>query len=238
MRGNHLASSFTSTSRRSIPACAGEPWRAWRWLWPQRVYPRVCGGTPPGCVAITSCTGLSPRVRGNPVRPRPREQVIRSIPACAGEPLLRRMFTSAAKVYPRVCGGTTAATSSRPPPAALSPRVRGNHRNRLCPRHVIGSIPACAGEPSISAAAVGGAAVYPRVCGGTVGRYVAVRPPSGLSPRVRGNRGVPRPRDAGAGSIPACAGEPVPRRTFPERLRVYPRVCGGTSCKWASAAVT
>ena len=50
----------------------------------------------------------------------------------------------------------------------------------------------------------------------------------GLSPRVRGN---PRPRPhipASFGSIPACAGEPMPVRGWCSTPRVYPRVCGGT----------
>ncbi len=48
----------------SIPACAGEPTQIVRTYADSRVYPRVCGGTPPP-----------------PLRAR-----IRSIPACAGEP--------------------------------------------------------------------------------------------------------------------------------------------------------
>ena len=50
--------------------------------------------------------GLSPRVRGNPVRGHYGSVLFRSIPACAGEPLV---FTDAnvfKEVYPRVCGGT------------------------------------------------------------------------------------------------------------------------------------
>ena len=35
----------------------------------------------------------------------------------------------------------------------------------------------------------------------------------------------PRP----VGSIPACAGEPLPWRRETGSLRVYPRVCGGTT---------
>ena len=51
--------------------------------------------------------------------------------------------------------------------------------------------------------------VYPRVCGGTgqpVGQIGLVE---GLSPRVRGNRHDKVCDHCGAGSIPACAGEPV-----------------------------
>ena len=71
--------------------------------------------------------GLSPRVRGNPVRlcrvvqvgavyPRrvrgnrglelPTTSANRSIPACAGEPALSSPLGNPCRVYPRVCGGT------------------------------------------------------------------------------------------------------------------------------------
>ena len=52
----------------------------------------------------------------------------------------------------------------------------------------------------------------------------------GLSPRVRGNLGAGAAAGGGGGSIPACAGEPRHARRARAGGRVYPRVCGGTSC--------
>ena len=70
--------------------------------------------------------------------------------------------------------------------------------------------------------------VYPRVCGGT-GAYGRGRgTPGGLSPRVRGNPSTSSRASARAGSIPACAGEPVTAQVKATRFTVYPRVCGGT----------
>ena len=110
----------------------------------------------------------------------------------------------------------------------LSPRVRGNPGPLHAALAVLGSIPACAGEPSPRSHCARSARVYPRVCGGTLRQNSRSGSRSGLSPRVRGNhhvRGFPGPC---GGSIPACAGEPMtgcrPRRP----ARVYPRVCGGT----------
>ena len=111
-----------------------------------------------------------------------------------------------------------------------------------------GSIPACAGEPSLVAAAVAVGTVYPRVCGGTAGGGAGGGDTNGLSPRVRGNpmlslitSTVPglSPRVRGnqahyrhsnrlSGSIPACAGEPYMRGRVCFDSAVYPRVCGGT----------
>ena len=130
-------------------------------------------------------------------------------------------------VYPRVCGGTR-----------LSPEVT-----------TAGSIPACAGEPRLAG---GGRRdrtqsglsprvrgnpekkrlrreVYPLVCGGTLEATRRLGTKAGLSPRVRGNPARCDCLRRGAGSIPACAGEPARGVEGHECLRVYPRVCGGTT---------
>ena len=92
--------------------------------------------------------GLSPRVRGN----RRQQQNIShrggSIPACAGEPPSRMMLLNPPRVYPRVCGGTQRPGGMPAPTCGLSPRVRGNPSSSLLTRLMLGSIPACAGEPS------------------------------------------------------------------------------------------
>ena len=52
---------------------------------------------------------------------------------------------------------------------------------------VVGSIPACAGEPAPAPIGAGTREVYPRVCGGTlitIGLFTVV---GGLSSRVRGD---------------------------------------------------
>ena len=50
----------------------------------------------------------------------------------------------------------------------------------------------------------------------------------GLSPRVRGNRGLTNSNTVSLGSIPACTGEPHAHLALDFRRRVYPRVYGGT----------
>ena len=74
---------------RSIPACAGEPLCAGRPSQPTRVYPRVCGGTASNSLIRVVAKGLSPRVRGNRPAWSRQSDGSRSIPACAGEPLMR-----------------------------------------------------------------------------------------------------------------------------------------------------
>ena len=71
--------------------------------------------------------------------------------------------------------------------------------------------------------------VYPRVCGGADLGDLAGRAQEGLSPRVRGSLHRGTASRPGAGSIPACAGEPRPESARRGRCRVYPRVCGGAA---------
>ena len=89
VRGNPLPLNRNSLPTRSIPACAGEPYRATPTGWGRGVYPRVCGGTISGYPHRVGEGGLSPRVRGNPGRQWRRSHCKRSIPACAGEPTRR-----------------------------------------------------------------------------------------------------------------------------------------------------
>ncbi len=220
----------------SIPACAEEPRPAGLRRRESRVYPRVCGGTTGFRRSVEPSLGLSPRVRGNPNVRRSASVPRRSIPACAGEPTSVTRRHAPPGVYPRVCGGTTGFRRSVEPSLGLSPRVRGNpnvRRSASVPRR---SIPACAGEPAAAASRCAAIVVYPRVCGGTAGS--ACGPPArrGLSPRVRGNRWLSRRTTDETWSIPACAGEPRSARIAARQIRVYPRVCGGTSLSNASVA--
>ena len=217
----------------------------------RKVYPRVCGGTRASRRPTSIVIGLSPRVRGNLWRyaaatgrrvgglsPRVRGNRCqglskaprrRSIPACAGEPPRHTAATSPAQVYPRVCGGTRRWGDSIGHFLGLSPRVRGNHPRRWLGLFPLWSIPACAGEPWALSCAPACRSVYPRVCGGTRRWRRYWTRGSGLSPRVRGNRGGLRRGRGMARSIPACAGEPSGQHTLGVDAGVYPRVCGGTA---------
>ena len=228
VRGNRSCPARRRAARGSIPACAGEPElplcrRRHDW-----VYPRVCGGTrPPGTRPIC-LWGLSPRVRGNLTRPVPTPIEGGSIPACAGEPSYIAGSGANDGVYPRVCGGTIYDGAILTSEAGLSPRVRGNRRQRARRRYSRGSIPACAGEPCSRRWKARGLRVYPRVCGGTVLLDPEKAPVVGLSPRVRGNQSATAGSTPSVGSIPACAGEPPPGCSRCSAAGVYPRVCGGT----------
>ena len=127
-----------------------------------------------------------------------------------------------------MCGGTQFWAISVQVQEGLSPRVRGNRRRAAARWPGVRSIPACAGEPHSSPTIRTSRRVYPRVCGGTT--LFADDPdiPPGLSPRVRGNHTLRRRSGHPAGSIPACAGEPILAKRLRPSDEVYPRVCGGT----------
>ena len=228
VRGNLVASDTAPGTDGSIPACAGEPYPAPPSNADRKVYPRVCGGTAYPNRTAGSTVGLSPRVRGNPIRVALSSERNRSIPACAGEPGKLYAVQIKSWVYPRVCGGTHSLRQSQSERYGLSPRVRGNPSAAHISAAGRRSIPACAGEPNRAYIQHSIQKVYPRVCGGTIpwpaGKYES----HGLSPRVRGNqRTAPVTSDRNR-SIPACAGEPAATRSVAARSGVYPRVCGGT----------
>ena len=86
-----------------------------------------------------------------------------------------------------MCGGTEGDDAPLLSVKGLSPRVRGNRLVERNGGEVVGSIPACAGEPAGDIVLELPATVYPRVCGGTAVPVAERRSPAGLSPRVRGN---------------------------------------------------
>ena len=172
--------------------------------------------------------GLSPPVRGNHDQPVAHVANLRSIPACAGEPVSNLAIRPSRKVYPRLCGGTVQIDRLAGLIPGLSPPVRGN----LIPvmRWIAStrSIPACAGEPPLAGAELGRGGVYPRLCGGTYAVPELLEKLRGLSPPVRGNplcRPLFPPKTR---SIPACAGEPSRGYAAAGGGGVYPRLCGGT----------
>ena len=118
-----------------------------------------------------------------------------------------RALATIRAVYPRVRGGTAGPTKTLVAVWGLSPRARGNHTEIVIPFIIMGSIPACAGEPRTAETHAAARKVYPRVRGGTAGTHrgydrapvyprvrggtaqVAAAPGAGegLSPRARGN---------------------------------------------------
>ena len=226
-----------ASERGSIPAGAGEP------TWPggcsrlSGVYPRGCGGADLARWMLETEWGLSPRVRGSPRCPYVIVFHRGSIPAGAGEPHGNSLEVSREWVYPRGCGGATAAERFQVRIPGLSPRVRGSLSAFVSVTVNVGSIPAGAGEPNPPASRRRWWWVYPRGCGGATSTGRGNLRCPGLSPRVRGSRSDRVAERSTAGSIPAGAGEPLELRAGGWDEPVYPRGCGGAAFKSASGGV-
>ena len=141
-----------------------------------------------------------------------------------------RMFALPDWVYPRPRGGTFASPWLAFHSLGLSPPTRGNPRTLTSRIIRVRSIPAHAGEPLARSVVRFGRRVYPRPRGGTPPAKPKGGAGCGLSPPTRGNPPPAGQRHAGHGSIPAHAGEPVPRTRIRIRGTVYPRPRGGTCC--------
>ncbi len=126
-----------------------------------------------------------------------------------------------------MCGGASGAPFPLSFRRGRSPRVRGSLPQPLFPRRERGSIPACAGEPPPRRGSPPRRGVDPRVCGGATDPTQASGILLGRSPRVRGSLTNHGAIGCSSRSIPACAGEPTPRRDGPTTGGVDPRVCGG-----------
>ena len=86
VRGNRRARRMMFIASGPIPACAGQPPRAWCVPSYSRAYPRVCGATRKWACRLPCVAGLSPRVRGNRGSPELGLVCTGPIPACAGQP--------------------------------------------------------------------------------------------------------------------------------------------------------
>ena len=226
VRGIRRLPAAAAASRRSIPACTGNPLVYGRAPAAPRVYPRVYGESLHATRTSAAVHGLSPRVRGIHLYCVPTDLSNRSIPACTGNPRGFDLVRYVLRVYPRVYGESAALCAPAAVCRGLSPRVRGiPHRPRLHRRRR-GSIPACTGNPPAGQARRRRARVYPRVYGESVRRHADEAFTRGLSPRVRGIRHGRRRGGQQIGSIPACTGNPPAGQARRRRARVYPRVYG------------
>ena len=153
-------------------------------------------------------TGLSPPTRGIPKAGQGWRVSIRSIPAYAGDPLGSEYNLSPFAVYPRLRGGSDAASSSTRRIGGLSPPTRGILPDQIQTNPHFGSIPAYAGDPSSGLSLSLPTSVYPRLRGGSSHFQRHARIHIGLSPPTRGIQKRARHPLAYIRSIPAYAGDP------------------------------
>ena len=170
--------------------------------------------------------GSSPRVRGTVQETQRQRQRIRFIPACAGNRNATAWPARLSTVHPRVCGEQLGPDDTRHYSYGSSPRVRGTGNASLVQTGCRRFIPACAGNSFAKGARQCWQPVHPRVCGEQVSQNLAIQPPCGSSPRVRGTVPDFSRDNYWIRFIPACAGNsPLQVRGLRDHP-VHPRVCG------------
>ena len=226
MRGTRQISAQEGQEGRFIPACAGNTAFSTIARLSSSVHPRVCGEHAVICLFVHPVNGSSPRVRGTRQISAQEGQEGRFIPACAGNTSRPPACSVPAAVHPRVCGEHWPGSAVPPGSAGSSPRVRGTRRAGDVQSERLRFIPACAGNTSASAAWRSLVAVHPRVCGEHTILTCQALIEDGSSPRVRGTQWRVRANASVVRFIPACAGNTVPGNSLSMRSPVHPRVCG------------
>lgn len=114
------------------------------------VYPRVCGGNHLSRREDALYDGPSPRRRGKRRLTSPRNRVIGSILAPAGETSAMQASCAPIQVHPRACGGNGISQQLAARKEGPSPRLRGKRLAGATADAAGGSIPAPAGELGIT----------------------------------------------------------------------------------------
>ena len=130
VRGSRRQRRRASFGLRSIPASTGQPVKCNKKNMGRRVYPREYGAADKMETDAKGIRGLSPRVRGSPMAPRPTGTSSRSIPASTGQPACAGGTHEASAVYPREYGAAVCDGCGDRILIGLSPRVRGSPLSR------------------------------------------------------------------------------------------------------------
>ena len=226
VRGTRKSIPSNRTSRRFIPACAGNTEDQDASAVAGTVHPRVCGEHFPLFFRHCCEFGSSPRVRGTRALLRAGWRSGRFIPACAGNTLPCFHPSTVTPVHPRVCGEHLGIPAWVGTALGSSPRVRGTHCRHHREPEAERFIPACAGNTSFLAVFSLFRSVHPRVCGEHSEICQLNRLGRGSSPRVRGTRTSLGCLNTLERFIPACAGNTSPGVFSSDILSVHPRVCG------------
>ena len=248
VRGTPQTSRGFSSSRRFIPACAGNsgiPRRRGRrgpvhprvcgelvclgcgGYSPHLVHPRVCGELVESDARLVDASGSSPRVRGTlpwtmrgQMAPQVHPRVCGELPAFSTTDIVCLRF------IPACAGNSRSSRRVRRRRNGSSPRVRGTRTLPHTTPISVRFIPACAGNSPGPCPHRVRRTVHPRVCGELTLRASGFRNAVGSSPRVRGTRDLAGGRRELERFIPACAGNSRAAAARGGCRAVHPRVCG------------
>ncbi len=175
---------------------------------------------------MVSQIGSSPRLRGTLLRARKSCELMRFIPAPAGNTCSAPEIRTWQPVHPRACGEHDVRKPDPRVFAGSSPRLRGTQWECIARHLMLRFIPAPAGNTAIARSVMCLSSVHPRACGEhcvATGFRVTI---GGSSPRLRGTRGRCRYQGRLRRFIPAPAGNTIQVRSTIYPRAVHPRACG------------
>ena len=257
VRGTLPAFRLRATSRRFIPACAGNSsavsafhsarsgssprvrgTRVVVVAHPDRVrfIPACAGNSRWRRWGVVRCHGSSPRVRGTQTLGAGQGGRIRFIPACAGNSTATTSGRNPTPVHPRVCGELPDSGRFSPKGYGSSPRVRGTQYRGRDGGGRRRFIPACAGNSGSTARLCIPPPVHPRVCGELSPQRVNPRREFGSSPRVRGTHQVSGISTTILSVHPRVCGELVETTQTPVAVPRFIPACAGNSTRSTCSA--
>ena len=173
---------------RVIPAWAGNT-RGAATGWPATAgHPRVGGEHQNICAAGSTPGGSSPRGRGTLSRCDLAIEVVRVIPAWAGNTSTLVNRLGGMPGHPRVGGEHLGTLRAATPASGSSPRGRGTPGDRPLERPALRVIPAWAGNTARSSTTARPVSGHPRVGGEHPGHGAGEGVARGSSPRGRGTQ--------------------------------------------------
>ena len=209
-----------------IPACAGNSRTTPPTSASSRDHPRMRGEQNLGEIGVCVIGGSSPHARGTVGHEAVDDGIVGIIPACAGNRWGFQSRPSASWDHPRMRGEQTTGDKSWICTSGSSPHARGTVGNEWHALRVVGIIPACAGNRRRRSRARSLGWDHPRMRGEQPLRKMRRGVRMGSSPHARGTASTtPRTR-AGAGIIPACAGNSPTPSARPPAARDHPRMRG------------
>ncbi len=161
-RGTPVDFLWKFSTRRFIPAGAGNTLLQLAAITPRSVHPRGRGEHPNVSHARNGIFGSSPRARGTRPQSRPAQGQRRFIPAGAGNTHRGLERVRAQAVHPRGRGEHIGFCAARTKSLGSSPRARGTPENGSAAVRPRRFIPAGAGNTSRAGAAAMSVAVHPR----------------------------------------------------------------------------
>ena len=171
-------------------------------------------------------SGSSPLVRGKQLHNETDTELIRIIPACAGQTTSSSIPLCHCADHPRLCGANSPSHAPVASGHGSSPLVRGKHQLVALIHSQIRIIPACAGQTVVCCIRSSPSADHPRLCGANRDSNNKEMACAGSSPLVRGKRRGTRGRYPRRRIIPACAGQTPARNPTTSKSSDHPRLCG------------